>query len=61
MKIRFAVLAAMVVATLSAVACTQSPTASDRRAPSHASFDGTTTSTSTDTTSRGGGTSTSGH
>jgi hypothetical protein len=56
MKIRFAVLAAMVLA--SAIACTQSPTASDRHTPTSISRDGTTTS---DTTNRTGGVAGTGH
>jgi hypothetical protein len=56
MKIRFAVLAAMVLASV--IACTQSPTASDRRSPSTISRDGTST---TDTTNRTGGIAGTGH
>jgi hypothetical protein len=57
MKIRFAVLSALVLASV--VACSQSPTSPDstRRAPSTAVRDGDVT----DTTTRSGGVSTSGH
>ncbi|HSU17837.1 hypothetical protein [Longimicrobium sp.] len=57
MKIRFAVLFALVLA--SAVACSQSPTSVDssRRTPATTARDGD----ATDTTSRSGGTIGSGH
>jgi hypothetical protein len=58
MKIRFAILAALVLA--SAVACTQSPTSSDshRRTPAPSVHTGEITDT---TTNRSGGTIGSGH
>jgi ABC-type glycerol-3-phosphate transport system substrate-binding protein len=58
MKIRFAVLSALVIASVATAACSDSPTSADSR---HRSVTAVTTTDVIDTTTRGGGLAGSGH